>query len=293
MVCWFSDDTELRPGNRYVMMCGTRTTRAQISGLNYRLDVNTLHRDEEAKTLQLNEIARISVHAQQPLLFDAYRKNRETGSFILIDEATNKTVGAGMITAPVSKDSHVVWQTTKVTREQRTHQGATIWLTGLSGSGKSSLAVELERRMVAESRFAYLMDGDNLRHGLNADLGFSDDDRRENIRRTSEVAALFADAGAISIVSLISPFADERRRAREIHAERRLPFYEIFVDTPLEVCEQRDPKGLYAKARRGEISQFTGIDSPYERPADPDVLVTPSDGSPAEVAESIIRNLGL
>ncbi|GAB89726.1 adenylyl-sulfate kinase [Gordonia rhizosphera] len=293
MVCWFSEDTELTAGNRYQMLCGTRLTRAQVSGLNYRLDVNTLHRDEESTALRLNEIARLSVHTQQPVMFDSYRKNRETGSFILIDEATNKTVAAGMITAPVSRDSHVVWQTTKVTREQRTHQGATLWLTGLSGSGKSSLAVELERRFVAEGRPAYLMDGDNLRHGLNADLGFSDDDRRENIRRTAEVAALFADSGAVAIVSLISPFADERRRARDIHTERGLPFHEIFLDTPLDVCEDRDPKGLYAKARRGEISQFTGIDSPYERPLHADIVVTPADGSPAEVAEAVIRNLGL
>ncbi|MDL9936181.1 adenylyl-sulfate kinase [Gordonia sp. ABSL1-1] len=293
MVCWFADDTALRVGNRYQMMCGTRSTRAQISGLNYRLDVNTLHREETADSLQLNEIARLSVRTQEPVMFDAYQRNRETGSFILIDEATNKTVGAGMITAPVTHDSHVVWQSSKVTRDQRPHQGATIWLTGLSGSGKSSLAVELERRFVAEGRPAYLMDGDNLRHGLNSDLGFSDDDRRENIRRTSEVAALFADSGSVSIVSLISPFASERERAREIHAERGLPFYEVFIDTPLELCEQRDPKGLYAKARRGEISQFTGIDSPYERPADADIVVTPADGGPAEVAESVLRNLGL
>mgnify|MGYP002403499058 FL=1 len=198
-----------------------------------------------------------------------------------------------MITAPVRRDSHVVWQSSKVSREQRTHRGATIWLTGLSGSGKSSLAVELERRFVAEGRHAYLMDGDNLRHGLNSDLGFSDDDRRENIRRTSEVAALFADSGAVAIVSLISPFTDERERAREIHAERGLPFFEVFVDTPLEVCEQRDPKGLYAKARRGEISQFTGIDSPYERPEHADIVVTPDDGQPTEAADAVLRNLGL
>lgn len=293
MVCWFSGDTELRPGNRYQMMCGTRVSRVQVSGLNYRLDVNTLHRDETATALVLNEIARVTLHSQIPLMFDSYRKNRETGSFILIDEATNTTVGAGMITAPVSKDSHVVWQTTKVSREQRGHRGSTIWLTGLSGSGKSSLATELERRLVAEGRPAYLMDGDNLRHGLNSDLGFGDDDRRENIRRTSEVAALFADAGAVAIISLISPFADERQRAREIHAQQGIPFFEIFVDTPLAVCEERDPKGLYAKARRGEINQFTGIDSPYERPQHPDIVVSPSDGSPIEVAESVIRNLGL
>ena len=293
MVCWFAEDVELRPHNRYQMLCGTRLTRAQISGLNYRLDVNTLHRDEQADGLSLNEIGRITLHTQEPVMFDSYRRNRDTGSFILIDEATNRTVAAGMITAPVSHDSHVVWQASKVSREHRPHRGATIWLTGLSGSGKSSLAVELERRFVAEGRPAYLMDGDNLRHGLNSDLGFSDDDRRENIRRTSEVAALFADSGAVAIVSLISPFAEERRRAREIHAERGLSFYEIFVDTPLEECERRDPKGLYRRARRGEIGQFTGIDSPYERPEDPELVITPADGAPAEVADMVIRNLGL
>ncbi|MCR5977688.1 adenylyl-sulfate kinase [Gordonia jinghuaiqii] len=293
MVCWFAEDAELSQGTRYQLLCGTRLTRAQVSGLNYRLDVNSLHRDEQAEGLSLNEIGRVTLHTQDPVMFDSYRRNRDTGSFILIDEVTNRTVGAGMITAPVSHDSHVVWQSTKVSREHRPHQGATIWLTGLSGSGKSSLAVELERRFVAEGRPAYLMDGDNLRHGLNSDLGFSDDDRRENIRRTSEVAALFADSGSIAIVSLISPFAEERQRAREIHAQRGLPFYEIFVDTPIEECERRDPKGLYGKARRGEISQFTGIDSPYERPTNAELIITPDDGAPTDAADLVLRNLGL
>lgn len=293
MVCWFAEDADLRSHNRYQLLCGTRLTRAQITGLNYRLDVNSLHRDENAESLSLNEIGRVTLRTQEPVMFDSYRRNRDTGSFILIDEATNRTVGAGMITAPVSRDSHIVWQAGKVSREHRAHRGATIWLTGLSGSGKSSLAVELERRFVAEGRPAYLMDGDNLRHGLNSDLGFSDDDRRENIRRTSEVAALFADSGAVAIVSLISPFAEERRRAREIHAQRGLPFYEIFVDTPIEECERRDPKGLYGKARRGEISQFTGIDSPYERPEHAELVITPDDGAPVDVADMVLRNLGL
>ena len=293
MVCWFADDSALQVGTSYQLLIGTRLTRARVSGFNYRLDVNTLHRDETATSLQLNEIGRLSIHTQQPVMFDPYRRNRETGSFILIDEATNTTVAAGMITGPVTHDTHVVWQTTKVTREQRAHHGATIWITGLSASGKSSLAIELERRLVAQGRTAYLMDGDNLRHGLNSDLGFSDDDRRENIRRTAEVAGLFADSGAVAIVSLISPFAAERRRAREIHDERDLPFYEVFVDTPIEECERRDPKGLYAKARRGEISQFTGIDSPYEPPENADIVVTPADGGPSEVAESVLRSLGL
>ena len=293
MVCWFSESSTLQPGSSYLINCGTRQTRVTVSGLNYRLDVNTLHRDEEAESLGLNEIGRVTLHAQQPLLFDSYRRNRDTGSFILIDEATNATVAAGMITGPVAHDTNVVWQDAKVTRQQRSHQGATIWMTGLSGSGKSSLATELERRLVASGRPAYLLDGDNLRHGLTSDLGFSDEDRRENIRRTAEVAALFADSGAVVLVSLISPFSQERQRAREIHEAQGLPFYEVFLDTSLDECEARDPKGLYAKARAGEISQFTGIDSPYERPAQPDIVVRPDDGSPADTAAAVLRNLGL
>lgn len=293
MVCWFSESTALAPGNTYVMLCGTRETRVRVQGLNYRLDVNTLHRDEDATALTLNEIGRLSLHAQHPVMFDEYRRNRATGSFILIDETTNATVAAGMISAPLAHDSHVVWQSSKVTRAGRSHRGATVWLTGLSGSGKSTIATELERRIVAEGRPAYLLDGDNLRHGLNGDLGFSDDDRRENIRRTAEVASLFADSGAIALVSLISPFAAERQRAREIHEAADLPFYEIFVDTPLDDCEARDPKGLYAKARAGEITQFTGIDSPYEVPESPDLVVRPGDGSPKQIADRIMRDLGL
>ncbi|WP_132993069.1 adenylyl-sulfate kinase [Gordonia zhaorongruii] len=293
MVCWFSETSALDVGNTYRMLCGTRDTRASVTSLNYRLDVNSLHRDKDANELALNEIGRVTLHCQRPMMFDEYRRNRDTGSFILIDESTNATVAAGMIGAPVSHDSNVVWQTGKVSREHRAHQGSTIWLTGLSGSGKSTIATELERRLVAGGRPAYLLDGDNLRHGLNADLGFSDDDRRENIRRSAEVASLFADSGAVALVSLISPFAAERQRAREIHDSRGLPFFEVFVDTPLDDCEARDPKGLYAKARSGEISQFTGIDSPYERPVTPELVVRPGDGSPAEVAELILQRLGL
>ncbi|GAA2055013.1 adenylyl-sulfate kinase [Williamsia deligens] len=293
MVCWFSDATTLREGNRYVIASSTTQSRAQVSTVEYRLDVNSLHRDESAESLSLNEIGRVTLHSQQPLMFDAYRRNRETGSFILVDEATHQTVGAGMITGPVSREATIVWHGSKVTPDQRPYPGATIWLTGLSGSGKSSLAVELERRLVASGRPAYLMDGDNLRHGLNADLGFGDADRRENIRRTGEVAALFADSGAVAIVSLISPFAAERQRARDIHGARGLTFHEVFVDTPLEECERRDPKGLYARARRGEVRNFTGIDSAYERPTAADLVVTPEDGSPGDVADAIIRDLGL
>jgi bifunctional enzyme CysN/CysC len=293
-VCWFADDTLLRAGVEYLIRTATQAARVRVTGLDYRLDVNTLHRVEGADSLALNDIGRVSLHSRVPLMFDPYRDNRRTGSFILIDEATNRTVAAGMILArDTGRQGEIVWHSSAIQRTDRASTGATLWLTGLSGSGKSTIAVELERQLVREGRPAYLLDGDNLRHGLNADLGFGDDDRRENIRRVAEVAALFADAGVVVIVSLISPFEAERERARRAHADRALPFSEIFVDTPLELCERRDPKGLYARARAGQLRQFTGIDSPYERPEHADIVITPEDGSPAEVAARIRRELRL
>ncbi|RMI30878.1 adenylyl-sulfate kinase [Nocardia stercoris] len=305
MVCWFSDTTELRAGNSYVLRTATQLTTVRVSTLDYRLDVNTLHRQADADHLSLNNIGRLTLHSHQPVMFDAYRDNRATGSFILIDEATDQTVAAGMITgrnpgkpevaAQVRGErpprSDVTWHRSAVDREGRLSAGATVWLTGLSGSGKSTIAVELERLLIEAGRPAYLLDGDNLRHGLTRDLGFSDDDRRENIRRVAEVAALLADAGVVAIVSLISPFREQRRLARQLHDDRRLPFHEVFVDTPLTECEQRDPKGLYKRARAGEIPQFTGIDSPYERPQFAELIVTPDDGSPADIARRIRREL--
>jgi bifunctional enzyme CysN/CysC len=293
LVCWFTAESDLEPGRRYVLQAATSSTRAEVSELTYRLDVNTLHRDAGADRLALNEIGRVWLHLREPMMFDAYARNRETGSFILVDEGTNQTVAAGMINGPHMRNANIVWQTTKVGRDQRTHLGATLWMTGLSGSGKSSLAIELERRLIASGRPAYILDGDNLRHGLNADLGFSALDRQENIRRAAQVAALFADAGMVVIVAMISPFAADRAIAREIHEDQALEFHEIFVDTPLADCEQRDPKGLYVKARAGEIPDFTGISSPYEPPASPEIVVTPQDGPAGDVAEAILRDLGL
>ncbi|WP_024803712.1 adenylyl-sulfate kinase [Nocardia sp. BMG51109] len=293
MVCWFDDDAVLRAGDEYELRTAAQTSRVRLSGLDYRLDVNTLHRVVDAESLALNDIARVSLRSHRPLMFDPYRDNRRTGSFILVDPATNRTVAAGMIlardTGPRTAGAAVVWQRSAVARADRPHAGATVWLTGLSGSGKSTIAVELERQLVAEGRPAYVLDGDNLRHGLNADLGFGADDRRENIRRVTEVAALFADAGATAIVSVISPFEAQRAHARAVHGDRELPFHEVFVDTPLELCEQRDPKGLYARARAGELREFTGIDSPYERPEHADLVVTPEHGTPAEVV-ALIRS---
>ncbi|MFJ2666798.1 adenylyl-sulfate kinase [Nocardia fluminea] len=304
MVCWFSETAQLREGAQYLVRTAAQTSSAQVTAIDYRLDVNTLHRVEDVTTLSLNDIARIRLRSRHPLLSDPYRENRRTGSFILIDPVTDQTVAAGMVTGRESGADAttgerertapaVVWHRSAVSRSERGHAGATVWLTGLSGSGKSTVAVELERQLVAAGRPAYLLDGDNLRHGLNAGLGFSPADRDENVRRVAEVAALFADSGAVAIVSVISPFAAQRAAARTTHADRELPFHEVFVDTPLEVCERRDSKGLYAKARAGELPGFTGIGSPYERPEHADLVITPELGSPAEIAAHILRELGI
>ncbi|MFK0248882.1 adenylyl-sulfate kinase [Amycolatopsis azurea] len=291
MVCWFSEQDTLKPGSQYIVRHTTRETKAEVRDLDYRLDVTSLHRDETAKALSLNEIGRIRLRARQPLLFDSYRRNRSTGGFLLVDEHSGATVAAGMITGPSVTASNVVWHTAAVTRAERPTRGLTVWLTGLSASGKSSVAVELERRLVASGRPAYLLDGDNLRHGLNGNLGFSPVDRAENVRRVAEVAKLFADAGVVSVVSLISPYQADRELARAAHEAAGLPFLEIFVDTPLEVCEDRDPKGMYAKARAGEISGFTGVDAPYERPESPDLVLRPENGDPAAMAALILAAL--
>ncbi|WP_338757939.1 adenylyl-sulfate kinase [Nocardia vulneris] len=291
MVCWFADDSRLSPGATYTIRHTTRTATVEVRSLDYRLDVNTLHRDESPESLSLNEIGRVQLRTRQPLLFDPYRRNRFTGSFILVDDATNNTVAAGMITGPTLPSSRVVWHSTAVGRDERATRGLTVWLTGLSGSGKSTVAVELERRLVAAGRPAFLLDGDNLRHGLNADLGFSAADRVENVRRVGEVARLFADAGVVAVVSLISPYRADRDRVRAAHLAAGIPFVEVFVDTPLEVCEARDPKGMYAKARAGEISGFTGIDDPYEAPTDAELVLRPDHGDPAAMAATVLARL--
>ena len=290
MVCWFADDSRLTTGKRYIIKHTTRDTKAVVTGMEYRLDINTLHRDPQATELELNEIGRIGLRTQTPLMYDPYRRNRDTGAFIVVDEFTGDTVGAGMIIGPASSGSNVVWHAGTVQRGDR-GQGRTLWLTGLSGSGKSTIASEVERLLIESGRPAYILDGDNLRHGLNADLGFSAEDRAENIRRTAEVAALFADAGVVVICSLISPMRADRDRARATHAAAELPFTEVFVDTPLAECEARDPKGLYARARAGEISDFTGISAPYEPPLTPDLHIRPEDGTAEEVAQRIVSSV--
>ncbi|MEE6175700.1 adenylyl-sulfate kinase [Mycobacterium sp. 050134] len=278
-VCWMADGAALEPGRDYLIKHTTRTTRARVTGLDYRLDVNTLHRDKTATALQLNELGRISLRTQVPLLLDEYTRNASTGSFILIDPNTNGTVAAGMVLRDVSAQAaspNTVRHSSSAVAEART-RGRTVWFTGLSGSGKSSVAMLVEQNLLESDTPAYVLDGDNLRHGLNADLGFSMADRAENLRRLAHVAALLADSGQVVLVPAISPLAEQRELARKVHADAGLDFVEVFCDTPIEECEKRDPKGLYAKARAGEITQFTGIDSPYQPPVNPELRLTPDD----------------
>lgn len=293
-VCWMADDSALEPGRDYVIKHTTRTTRARITALDYRLDVNTLHRDKTATALKLNELGRISLRTQVPLLLDEYTRNASTGSFILIDPNTNGTVAAGMVLRDVSAhhaSPNTVRHKSLVAPDDRAARGRTVWLTGLSGAGKSSVAMLVERQLLEKGIPAYVLDGDNLRHGLNADLGFSMADRAENLRRLSHVATLLADSGHVVLVPAISPLDEHRAGARKVHDDNGFEFFEVFCDTPLQECERRDPKGLYAKARAGEIAHFTGIDSPYERPKKPDLRLTP-DQSLDEQAQAVIDLLG-
>ncbi|KPJ81070.1 MAG: hypothetical protein AMS19_08695 [Gemmatimonas sp. SG8_23] len=286
-ICWTSEQP-MEPNTQYWLRQTTRETKAFINRIVYRIDVDTLHRDE-VKQFELNDIGRVHITTAQPIFFDRYQLNRETGSFILIDPHTNNTVAAGMIRGavrtvedlpeektdeelrPVSPD--VVWEAWNIdlpVRESRTgHKAAVIWFTGLSGSGKSSIARALERKLFDGGAQTMLLDGDQVRHGINGDLGFSPDDRTENIRRIGELSALFFRSGSIVLCTFVSPFRADRERARGLVPEGR--FVEVFVDTPLEECERRDVKGLYARARKGEIAHMTGVSSPYEAPENPEI----------------------
>jgi bifunctional enzyme CysN/CysC len=279
-VCWMADASALEPGREYLIKHTTRVTRARVASLDYRLDVNTLHRDKSATALKLNELGRVTLRTQQPLLLDEYSRNAATGSFILIDPDTNGTVAAGMVrdTTPAANRAatpHTVRHQSLVSAKDRLSKGRTVWFTGLSGSGKSSVAMRVEQKLLERGCPAYVLDGDNLRHGLNADLGFSMADRAENLRRLAHIATLMADSGLTVLVPAISPLIEHRELARAVHVDQGYDFLEVFCDTPLEDCERRDPKGLYAKARAGEITHFTGIDSPYQRPKTPDLRLTP------------------
>jgi bifunctional enzyme CysN/CysC len=290
-VIWMSEQP-LVPGRSYLLKIGTRTVPATVTALKHRIDVETLAHLAD-KTLGLNEIGFCNLSTAAPIAFDPYSVNRTTGAFILIDRFTNETAGAGMIAFGLRRASNLHWQALTVGREQRAalkeQVPAVLWLTGLSGAGKSTIADLVEKRLLASGRHTMLLDGDNLRHGLNRDLGFTDADRVENIRRVGEVARLMAEAGLIVICSFISPFRAERRMVREL----ALPttFLEVFVDTPIEECIRRDPKGLYAKARAGRIENFTGLDSPYEAPETPELHLTTVEGRPEDAAEQIIDAL--
>ncbi|HWD49674.1 MAG TPA: sulfate adenylyltransferase subunit CysN [Rhizomicrobium sp.] len=295
-VLWMADE-ELLPGRQYLLKLGTATVPAQITTLKHKVDVNTLDH-LAAKTLTLNEVGYANISASQPLVFDSYVSNRDMGGFILIDRFTNATVAAGMIDFGLRRATNVHWQALDVNKSARAdiknQKPVVLWFTGLSGSGKSTIANLVERSLFAQGRHTYLLDGDNVRHGLNRDLGFTDADRVENIRRVAEAAKLFVDAGLIVLVSFISPFRSERRMAREMVGEDE--FIEIFVDTPIEVCMQRDPKGLYEKAKAGQIKNFTGIDSPYEIPETAELTLKTAGVDPAVLAIDvldILRQRGL
>ena len=286
-IVWMDDEAML-PGRPYLMKLGARTVGASISEPKHKINVNTLEK-LAAKRLELNEIGVCNLSLDAPVAFDAYVDNRELGGFILIDRLSNRTVAAGMLHFALRRSQNVHWQALDVDKASRAslmgQQGRVVWLTGLSGSGKSTIANLVEKKLLADGRHTYLLDGDNVRHGLNKDLGFTDADRVENIRRVAEVAKLMVDAGLIVLVSFISPFRAERQMARDLMAPGE--FIEVYVDTPLEVAEARDVKGLYKKARAGELKNFTGIDSPYEAPEAAEIVVDTTAMSPADAAERI------
>ncbi len=302
-VVWMHED-EMLPGRPYLMKIGARTVGLTIDDPKYRVDVNTLEQ-LAAGTLELNEIGVCNIALDRPIPFDPYPGlalgernsgspgNRETGGFVIIDKLTQNTVGAGLLHFALRRSHNIHWQDVRVDKDARSemnsHRPGVVWMTGLSGSGKSTIANIVESKLHTMGVRTYLLDGDNVRHGLNRDLGFTDSDRVENIRRIAEVSGLMVDAGLVVLVSFISPFRAERQLARDRMADGE--FIEVHVDTPLEIAEQRDPKGLYAKARSGDLSNFTGIDSPYEAPVSPDVHIETDSIEPEAAADMVIAAL--
>ncbi len=284
---WMSQEPAL-VGRSYLLKIGEQTTPAQITDLKYTINVNS-HEHVAATHLEMNALGVCNFATARQITFDPYDQNAVTGSFILIDRISNATVGAGMINYGLFRSQNIFWQSFEVNRETRSElknqTPAILWFTGLSGSGKSAIANAVEKKMLADGYHTYLLDGDNIRHGLNKDLGFTNADRVENIRRIAEVARLMADSGLIVLVSFISPFELERKMAREVADD--IDFYEIFVDTPIEVCEERDVKGLYAKARAGELKNFTGISSAYEAPIHADLHLDGANATPEELAKIV------
>jgi bifunctional enzyme CysN/CysC len=297
-------ETPLEVGRNYLIKQTTNVVKASCAELMYRVDPNTLHR-ESAEQLGLNEIGRVRFTLFRPLYVDDYRRNRAIGGFVLIDPLTNATVGAGIVTdrvsaAPIAgkgtqrpQSGEITWQHSRVGLPERENlfrqEPATVWLTGLSGSGKSTLAFELERRLIELGHACFVLDGDNIRHGLNRDLGFTPAERKENIRRIAEVARLFNDAGMIVITAFIAPYAEDREVAKNIIGEDR--FLETYLTADLTTCETRDPKGLYAKARMGQIAEFTGVSAPYERPIKPALAVDTGSRSIDECINDVLELL--
>ena len=281
-------------GRSYLLKVGAQLVPATITDLKFRTNVNSLERTAATK-IDLNEVATVTIATDKPIAFDSYASNTRMGGFILVDRLSNATLGAGTIDFGLRRAQNLSYQSFDVNRETRaTMKGQTpqiIWFTGLSGSGKSSIANLVERRLTADGKHAYILDGDNVRHGLNRDLGFTDAARIENIRRVAEVARLMADAGLIVLVSFISPFRNERQMAREIAGD--IKFSEVYVDTPLAVCEARDPKGLYKRARAGEIKNFTGLDSPFEPPTASELVLHGAEQEPVALADVLYQALGL
>jgi bifunctional enzyme CysN/CysC len=281
-------DQPMLQGRAYLMKIGTQTATATVAPLKYKINVNSLEH-VAARKLELNDIGVCGLELSQPVVFERYTDNRDLGGFILIDRISNATVGAGLLHFALRRSENVHWQALDVNKTARANlngqKPCVIWLTGLSGAGKSTIANLVEKRLHALGKHTYLLDGDNVRHGLNKDLGFTDADRVENIRRVAEVARLMVDAGLIVLVSFISPFRSERRMARDLLAAGE--FIEVFVDVPLPVAEARDPKGLYKKARRGELKNFTGVDSPYEAPEHAEIRLE-TRAAPAEDCAMIV-----
>ena len=290
-VLWM-DEQRLLPGRPYWLKIGARTVSASVTEIKHKVDANT-QEQLAAKHLELNEVGYCNLYLDHAIAFEPYAENRELGGFILIDRQTNATVGAGTIDFALRRAGNIHWQHVDVDKAARARSKAQVprcvWFTGLSGSGKSTVANLVEKRLHALGHHCYILDGDNVRHGLNKDLGFTDEDRVENIRRVAEVARLMVDAGLIVLVSFISPFRAERRMARELFEPGE--FVEVFVDTPLEVAERRDVKGLYAKARAGRIPNFTGIDSPYEAPEHPELVLDTVHETAEALAQRVIAEL--
>jgi bifunctional enzyme CysN/CysC len=286
------NETAMLPGRSYLLKLGTKTVVASVTALKHKVNVNTLEQ-VASKQLAMNEIGLCNMSLSQPVAFDSYEKNRGTGGFILIDRFTNETVSAGFIHFALHRAQNIHWQAIEIDREaratQKNQKAFVLWFTGLSGAGKSTIANVVERRLYELGKHSTMLDGDNVRHRLNRDLGFTEGDRVENIRRVGEVARLMTDSGLIVLVSFISPFRSERQMARELLPEGE--FFEVFIDTPLAVAEERDPKGLYKKARRGEIKNFTGISSPYEPPENPEIRLDTTALTPAQAASRIIDAL--